>query len=54
MSNHIKGNWFISVFKLRTMLVVDLLKVANSENYRATTRRNAVNELKHREGANWL
>lgn len=54
MSNHIKGNWFISVFKLRTMLVVDLRKVANSENYRPTTRRNAINELKYREGANWL
>lgn len=49
MSNHIKGNWFISVFKLRTMSVVDLRKVANSENYRPTTRRNAINELKYRE-----
>lgn len=41
MSNHVKGNWFVSVFKMRTMLVVDLQKIANSNNYRATTRRNA-------------
>lgn len=48
MSNHIAGNWFISVKKLHEMVVVDLLKVANSSNYRATTRRNAKLELDNR------
>nr|WP_170963419.1 hypothetical protein [Vibrio kanaloae] len=48
MSNHIKGNWFVSLFKMRTMLTVDLVKIANSENYRETTRRNARIELDNR------
>lgn len=48
MSNHIKGNWFISVFKMRTMVTVDLIKVVNSENYRETTRRNARLEIDNR------
>ncbi|CAH8242708.1 conserved hypothetical protein [Vibrio aestuarianus] len=48
MSNHIKGNWFVSIFKMRTMMTVDLVKIANSENYRDTTRRNAWIELDNR------
>ena len=49
MSNHIKGNWFVSLFKMHTMLTVDLVKIANSENYRETTRRNARFELDNRK-----
>ncbi|MBY7902346.1 hypothetical protein [Vibrio vulnificus] len=48
MSNHIKGNWFVSVFKMHFMLTVDLAKIANSENYRESTRRNAQLELDNR------
>lgn len=48
MCNHIKGNWFVSVFKMHSMLTVDLVKIANSENYRETTRRNAQLELNNR------
>ncbi|BAC96907.1 hypothetical protein [Vibrio vulnificus YJ016] len=48
MCNHIKGNWFVSVFKMRTMVTLDLVKIANSENYRETTRRNARLELHNR------
>jgi hypothetical protein len=53
MSNHVAGNWFISVFKIRTMLVVDLEKVIANKNYRATTRRNALRELELRS-FDWL
>lgn len=50
MGVHIAGNWFISVFKLRTMVVVDLLKVVKSEHYRESTRRYAQLELDCRAG----
>lgn len=30
MSNHIVANWFVSVKKLHEMLVVKLVKIANS------------------------
>ena len=49
MRNHIKGNWFVSVFQMRTMVTVDLEKIAESENYRETTRRNARFELDNRK-----
>lgn len=48
MSNHIKGNWFISVFRLFFMSNSDLEKVIENKNYRYTTRRNAENELSRR------
>lgn len=51
MSNHIAGNWFVSVFKMSMMLTVDLEKIVKSENYRATTRRNAQLELDSRVGS---
>lgn len=49
MSNHIKGNWFVSLFQMRTMLTVELVKISNSPNYRDTTRRNARLELDNRK-----
>ncbi len=51
MGNHIKGSWFVSVFKMRTMATVDLVKIANSRSYRETTRRNAWNELDNRRNS---
>lgn len=48
MSNHIRGNWFVSCLKMRSMVTVDLVKIANSENYRESTRRNARLELDNR------
>lgn len=48
MCNHVKGNWFVSIFKMRTMAKVDLENIANSENYRTSTRRNARLELDNR------
>lgn len=41
MSNHIKGNWFVSVFQMARMTRGELIKIIKSENYRETTRRNA-------------
>lgn len=49
MSNHIKGNWFVSVFQMYYMSTDELMKIADSENYRETTRRNARNELSYRQ-----
>lgn len=49
MSNHIKGNWFVSVFQMYYMSNQELVKIARSENYRETTRRNAENELNCRQ-----
>lgn len=49
MSNHIAGNWFISVFKMRVMRTADLIKVAQSPHYRETTRHNALVELDNRK-----
>jgi hypothetical protein len=48
MGNHIKGNWFTSVFRLLFMSNGELERIIESENYRATTRRNAENELSRR------
>lgn len=48
MSNHIKGNWFVSVFQLFFMTNKELEKIAKNKNYRFTTRRNAENELSRR------
>lgn len=45
MSNHIAGNWFVSVFKMRNMSQKELERIANSKNYRYTTRRTAENIL---------
>lgn len=45
MSNHVKGNWFVSVFQMYYMSNQDLVKIVRSENYCETTRRNARNEL---------
>lgn len=42
MSNHIKGNWFVSVFQMVRMSDSELLEMAKSKNYRESTRRNAL------------
>lgn len=41
MSNHIKGNWFVSVFQMQKMSMHQLWAVAINDGYRETTRRNA-------------
>lgn len=48
MSNHIAGNWFVSVFQLFFMSNEQLERIAKNKNYRYTTRRNAENELSMR------
>jgi len=48
MSNHIKGNWFVSVFQLFFMSNKELEAIVGNKNYRYTTRRNAENELSRR------
>lgn len=52
-SNHIKGNWFISVFKMREMTQKQLESIMHNENYRYTTRRNAEQTLIDRK-FDWL
>ena len=54
MSNHVKGNWFVSVFQMYYMSNQELVKIARSENYRETTRRNARNELGLRRNQHYL
>lgn len=51
MRNHIKGTWFVSVFKMRNMTDKELQKIIDSDSYRATTRRNALNEMAYRAGS---
>lgn len=41
MSNHIIGNWFVSVFQMAKMSTYELDEISNNTNYRFTTRRNA-------------
>ena len=41
MSNHIIGNWFVSLLKMRSMSNEKLNEISINENYRETTRRNA-------------
>lgn len=41
MSDHIKGNWFVSIFKMARMSREELAAIANNHGYRETTRRNA-------------
>lgn len=54
MSNHLKGNWFVSVFRMHFMSSECLAEIEASGNYRETTRRNAKSALLRRKGAsNW-
>lgn len=51
MSNHIAGNWFVSVAKMVRMSNKDLSAIANNKNYRESTRQNARVTLSDRQAS---